>query len=82
MSAMRARQKLTRWLYDTMVGQQFDDRAGRRARKRSWLPSWKRRRPCPGVVALEDVTRQKLTYRRLLAGAAAMAEQWRSLLAG
>jgi acyl-[acyl-carrier-protein]-phospholipid O-acyltransferase/long-chain-fatty-acid--[acyl-carrier-protein] ligase len=76
MSAMRARQQLTRWLYDTMVKQQFDIELD--ATPKNLLAAiLQTARQCPDVVALEDVTRRKLTYRRLLAGAGAMAEQWR-----
>jgi acyl-[acyl-carrier-protein]-phospholipid O-acyltransferase/long-chain-fatty-acid--[acyl-carrier-protein] ligase len=76
MSTMRARQKLTRWLYDTMVKQQFDIELD--ATPKNVLAAiLQTARQCPDVVALEDVTHRKLTYRRLLAGADAMAEQWR-----
>jgi acyl-[acyl-carrier-protein]-phospholipid O-acyltransferase / long-chain-fatty-acid--[acyl-carrier-protein] ligase len=73
---MRARQKLTRWLYDTMVKQQFDIEL-EAAPKNVLAAILETVRQCPNVVALEDVTRRKLTYRRLLAGADAMARQWR-----
>jgi acyl-[acyl-carrier-protein]-phospholipid O-acyltransferase/long-chain-fatty-acid--[acyl-carrier-protein] ligase len=75
-STMRARQKLTRWLYDTMVRQQFDIELD--ATPKNVLAAiLQTARQCPDVVALEDVTHRKLTYRRLLAGADAMARQWR-----
>ncbi|HEY3914525.1 MAG TPA: AMP-binding protein, partial [Verrucomicrobiae bacterium] len=79
LSTVRARQKLTRWLYDTMTRQQFDiemaacpatvlgaviERAGR----------------FPGAAVLADVTRKKLTLRRLLASVAAITGQWRQIL--
>jgi acyl-[acyl-carrier-protein]-phospholipid O-acyltransferase/long-chain-fatty-acid--[acyl-carrier-protein] ligase len=76
MSTMRARQKLTRWLYDTMVRQQFDIELD--ATPKNVLAAiLQTARQRPDVVALEDVTHRKLTYRRLLAGADAMAKQWR-----
>jgi acyl-[acyl-carrier-protein]-phospholipid O-acyltransferase/long-chain-fatty-acid--[acyl-carrier-protein] ligase len=76
MSTMRARQKLTRWLYDTMARQQFDIELD--ATPKNVLAAiLQTARQCPAVVALEDTTRRKLTYRRLLAGADAMATQWR-----
>lgn len=76
MSTIRARQKLTRWLYDTMVRQQFDIEWD--ATPKNVLAAiLETARQCPDVVALEDFTRRKLTYRRLLAGADAMAKQWR-----
>jgi len=75
-STMRARQKLSRWLYDVMVKQQFDIEM--EATPKNVLAAiLETARQCPNVVALEDVTRRKLTYRRLLAGADAMARQWR-----
>jgi len=75
-SATRARQKLTRWVYDTMVQQQFDIELS--AAPRNILAAiLATARQFPGVVALEDATHQKLTYRRLLAGAEALAGQWR-----
>jgi acyl-[acyl-carrier-protein]-phospholipid O-acyltransferase/long-chain-fatty-acid--[acyl-carrier-protein] ligase len=73
---MRARQKLTRWLYDVMVKQQFDIEL--EATPKNVLAAiLETARQCPHVVALEDATRRKLTYRRLLAGADAMAQEWR-----
>jgi acyl-[acyl-carrier-protein]-phospholipid O-acyltransferase / long-chain-fatty-acid--[acyl-carrier-protein] ligase len=77
-STMRARQKLTRWLYDTMVRQQFDIEL-EAAPKNVLAAILETARQWPGVVALEDVTRRKLTYRRLLAGTDAMAQEWRRL---
>ena len=76
MSTARARQKLTRWLYDTMVQQQFDIELAA-APKNVLAAIVQTARQFPGVVALEDVTHKKLTYRRLLAGAEALAGQWR-----
>jgi acyl-[acyl-carrier-protein]-phospholipid O-acyltransferase/long-chain-fatty-acid--[acyl-carrier-protein] ligase len=74
--AARARQKLTRWLYDTMVKQQFDVEQAV-APKNILAAIVETARQFPGVVALEDATHRKLTYRRLLAGAEALAGQWR-----
>ena len=74
--AARARQKLTRWLYDTMVKQQFDIEQAV-APKNILAAILATARQFPGVVALEDVSHRKLTYRRLLAGADALAGQWR-----
>ncbi|MGA2542241.1 MAG: AMP-binding protein [Verrucomicrobiota bacterium] len=76
MSTARARQKLTRWLHDTMVQQQFDIELAA-APKNVLAAIVQTARQFPGVVALEDVTHKKLTYRRLLAGAEALAGQWR-----
>jgi acyl-[acyl-carrier-protein]-phospholipid O-acyltransferase/long-chain-fatty-acid--[acyl-carrier-protein] ligase len=78
-SAMRARQKLTRWLYNTMVGQQFAvDMAACPANVSAAIVETARR--CPSAVALQDVTRKELSYRRLLAATAAMAGRWPFLL--
>jgi acyl-[acyl-carrier-protein]-phospholipid O-acyltransferase/long-chain-fatty-acid--[acyl-carrier-protein] ligase len=78
-SAMRARQKLTNWLYDIMVGQQFAvEMAACPANVSAAIVETARR--CPSAVALEDITLKELSYRRLLAAAAAMAAQWDSLL--
>jgi acyl-[acyl-carrier-protein]-phospholipid O-acyltransferase/long-chain-fatty-acid--[acyl-carrier-protein] ligase len=78
-STVRARQRLTRWLYDTMVGQQFAvDMAACPANVSAAIVEVARR--CPSAVALQDVTRKQLTYRRLLAATAAMSSRWDSLL--
>jgi acyl-[acyl-carrier-protein]-phospholipid O-acyltransferase/long-chain-fatty-acid--[acyl-carrier-protein] ligase len=79
MSTMRARQKLTRWLYDTMVRHQFDIEMAASPPTILGLIV-ETARNFPSVTVLQDVTRKKLTLRRLLAGAAAIAEQWRRLL--
>ena len=76
LSSARARQKLTRWLYDAMVRQQFEVELDA-APKNIPAAILETARQFPGVVALEDVTHKKLTYRRLLAGAEALAGQWR-----
>jgi acyl-[acyl-carrier-protein]-phospholipid O-acyltransferase / long-chain-fatty-acid--[acyl-carrier-protein] ligase len=78
-SALRARQKLTRWLYDTMTRQQFEiEMAACPANVSAAIVQTARR--WPSAVALQDVTRQKLSYRRLLAGTAALAARWDSFL--
>lgn len=78
-STTRARQKLTRWLQDTMVQQQFavemslssGNVLGEIVRSaRRW----------PSAVVLQDVSRKRLSYRGLLAGTAALAARWRQLL--
>jgi acyl-[acyl-carrier-protein]-phospholipid O-acyltransferase / long-chain-fatty-acid--[acyl-carrier-protein] ligase len=79
MSTIRVRQKLTRWLQDVMVQQAFDV-------EMSLSPGnvlaeiVHRARLCPSAVVLQDVTRKRLSYRRLLASTAALAAQWRRLL--
>jgi acyl-[acyl-carrier-protein]-phospholipid O-acyltransferase/long-chain-fatty-acid--[acyl-carrier-protein] ligase len=75
-STMRARQTLTRWLYDVMIKQQFDIEFA--ATPKNVLAAiLETERRCPGVVALEDATHRKLTYRRMIASAEAMAAEWR-----
>ena len=79
LSAIRTRQRLTRWLQDAMMQQHFavemslapTSVLGEMVRSAS---RW------PANVVLQDVSRKKLTFRRLLAGAAALAERWRVLL--
>jgi acyl-[acyl-carrier-protein]-phospholipid O-acyltransferase/long-chain-fatty-acid--[acyl-carrier-protein] ligase len=79
LSTMRARQKLTRWLYDAMVRQQFEIEMAASAHTILGEIVETARR-FPSATVLQDVSRKKLTLRRLLAGAAAIAEQWRQLL--
>jgi acyl-[acyl-carrier-protein]-phospholipid O-acyltransferase/long-chain-fatty-acid--[acyl-carrier-protein] ligase len=81
MSTLRARQKLSRWLYDAMVKQQFDIELDRTP-KNVLAAILETARQRPSVVALEDFTHRKLTYRRLLAGTDAMAKEWRRRLPG
>jgi acyl-[acyl-carrier-protein]-phospholipid O-acyltransferase/long-chain-fatty-acid--[acyl-carrier-protein] ligase len=79
LSAMRARQKLTRWLYDVMTRQQFDLEMA--ASPPNILGAIvETARSCPSAVALQDVTRKELSYRRLLAGTAALAARWQDVL--
>jgi len=78
-STLRARQKLTRWLYDMMVRQQFEiEMAVSPANITAAIVQTAGR--CPSAVALQDVTRKKLSYRRLLAATAALAGQWNSVI--
>jgi acyl-[acyl-carrier-protein]-phospholipid O-acyltransferase/long-chain-fatty-acid--[acyl-carrier-protein] ligase len=78
-SAMRARQKLTGWLYDMMVRQQFElEMAACPANVPAAIVETARR--CPSAVALQDATKTKLSYRRLLAASAALAARWESVL--
>jgi len=79
LSTMRARQKLTRWLYDTMVRQQFEIEMA--ASPHTILGQIvQTARLFPSATVLQDVSRKKLTLRRLLASGAAIAQQWRQLL--
>ena len=78
-SGMRARRKLTRWLYDAMARHQFEiEMAACPVNVSAAIVETARSRP--SAVALQDVTRRKLSYRRLLAGAAALAARWNDLL--
>lgn len=65
---MQARAKLTRWLRDQMVRQQFEVEMDHGPQTvLEGVVAAARQRPCH--VVLEDVTMQKLTYRRVLVGA-------------
>src|SRR5579872_1778000 len=76
---VQARARLTQWLYDTMVKQQFDvEMAASPQTVLGSILETARRWPNRGVI--QDVSRRDLTYRRLLAGVDAMALQWRDLL--
>ncbi len=79
LSTMRARQKLTAWLYDLTVKKRFEVELS--ATPKNCLAAiLETSRLFPGKVVLEDATRRKLNYRRLLAGTDAMARRWRALL--
>ena len=79
LSTMRARQKLTRWLYDIMARQQFDlEMAACPDNVLGAIVATARSRP--SAVVLQDATRKELSYRRLLAGTAALAARWQALL--
>jgi len=75
-STVRARQKLSQWLYDTMISQQFGIEFDLTP-KNVLAAIIETARQYPGSVALGDISRRKLTYRRLLAAVDAMAGQWR-----
>jgi acyl-[acyl-carrier-protein]-phospholipid O-acyltransferase/long-chain-fatty-acid--[acyl-carrier-protein] ligase len=79
MSTMRARQKLSRWIFDNMVQQQFEIEFNA-APKNVLTAILETARQFPNAVVLEDITHRKLTYRRLLAATDAMAAQWKRLL--
>lgn len=74
-----ARQKLTTWLRDQMVRQQFEvemefgpqNVLGAVAETASHLPK---------KTALEDVSFMRLSYRKLMIGTQVLAGQWRRLL--
>jgi acyl-[acyl-carrier-protein]-phospholipid O-acyltransferase / long-chain-fatty-acid--[acyl-carrier-protein] ligase len=77
-SATAARARLTDWLRDQMVLQQFETEMafGPATIPEAILEAARRR---AGQVIVQDVSLQKLTYRRLLVGADLLARQWREL---
>jgi acyl-[acyl-carrier-protein]-phospholipid O-acyltransferase/long-chain-fatty-acid--[acyl-carrier-protein] ligase len=78
-STTKARRKLTLWLYDAMVRQQFDiAMAAAPPNVSAAIVQTARLRPTPAAV--QDVSRKKLSSRRLLAGSAALAARWKTLL--
>ena len=79
LSMIRARQKVTRWVYDVMVRQQFETELACAPPSVLGLVIETARR-VPSATVLQDVSRKNSTLRRLLAGAAALAEQWPGLL--
>ena len=80
-SATAARARLTDWLRDQMVRQQFEtEMAFGPATLPEALVETARHRA--GQVIVQDATLQELTYRRLLTGAELLAGQWQSLLSG
>jgi acyl-[acyl-carrier-protein]-phospholipid O-acyltransferase/long-chain-fatty-acid--[acyl-carrier-protein] ligase len=78
-STSEARVRLTAWLRDHMVRQQFDA-------EMEFAPNHildaivEIGRRIPGFEVLRDATQQSLTYRKLLVGAELMAEEWRQRL--
>lgn len=77
-STAQARNKLTNWLRDQMVSQQFATEMEQGPTTvLAALADTARRRP--RFVVLEDATREELTWRRLMVSVALMARQWRSL---
>ena len=79
-STAQARTRLTDWLRDEMLTQQFrvEMEHGPRTVPEAIFEAARRR---PGQVAVQDVT-QALTYRRLLVGARLLGGQWNVLLPG
>jgi len=77
MSVTEERFHLTDWLRDEMVKQQFqvEMQWGPQTLPEAILLAARER---PGQVILEDVSLQKLTYRRLLIGADVLGTQWRT----
>ena len=80
-STTQARAKLTRWLYDTMIKQQFDIEMAE-SPKNLLAAIVETASRFPKHVVLEDVSHKQLTYRKFLASVDAMASQWEKILAG
>lgn len=79
LNAGRARVRLTTWLSDLMIRQQFDVEMEFGPRTVLGAISEMASR-LPGQIVLEDATRQPLTYRRLTLGVALLADEWRNTL--
>ena len=79
MSTSQARSKMTTWLCDRMIEQQFHAEMafGPRTILEGIVDT---ARKFPTRIILEDVTRTPLSYRRLLVGADLLAQQWQNLL--
>lgn len=76
LSNAAARSRVTTWLRDRMTLQQFETEMAHGPQH--LLAAVCETAACiPGRVALEDVTFQELTYRRLLVGADVLAAEWR-----
>jgi acyl-[acyl-carrier-protein]-phospholipid O-acyltransferase / long-chain-fatty-acid--[acyl-carrier-protein] ligase len=77
-SVTEGRRRLTDWLRDQMIRQQFETEMalGPRSVPEAIVQSARER---PRRIILEDVSLQKLTYRRLLLGADLLAAEWRRL---
>jgi acyl-[acyl-carrier-protein]-phospholipid O-acyltransferase/long-chain-fatty-acid--[acyl-carrier-protein] ligase len=71
-----ARQKTTQWLRDQMVLQQFNVEMAQGPRH-VLAAIVETAANIPRRVALEDVSFQELTYRRLMVGADLLAREWR-----
>jgi acyl-[acyl-carrier-protein]-phospholipid O-acyltransferase/long-chain-fatty-acid--[acyl-carrier-protein] ligase len=78
-SNLVARQKVTTWLRDRMTRQQFEVEMAH-GPENVLAAVCETAANIPGRIALEDVTFKELTYRRLLAGADVLADEWRRRL--
>lgn len=76
MSTAQARARVTTWLRDRMVAQQFEveTQFGPRTVLGAVVAMARQR---PDAQALEDVTRQRLSYRRLTVAVEVLAGAWR-----
>lgn len=78
-STTQARARLTNWLRDRMVLQQFETEMqfGPATVPEAMLEA---ARLHPGKIVLQDATLQELNYRRILTGASLLADRWQRLL--
>ncbi len=79
LSASQVRAQTTDWLRHALVNQQFkvEMEFGPQNVLAAIAETARQR---PKQIILEDLTRQKLTYRRLLVGADVLSQQWRTAL--
>jgi acyl-[acyl-carrier-protein]-phospholipid O-acyltransferase/long-chain-fatty-acid--[acyl-carrier-protein] ligase len=73
------RQRLTRWVFDCMVLQQFEVEM-EFGPPHALAAVAETARNIPGRIALEDSTRSVLSYRRLMTATDILAVEWRHLL--
>ncbi|MEP6664236.1 MAG: AMP-binding protein, partial [Verrucomicrobiota bacterium] len=78
-STVKARRQLTDWLRDKIVEQQFWIEM-ERGPKTLLAAVMETAREIPGFKILQDVTGQKLTYRKLVVGTELFAKNWHQLL--
>jgi acyl-[acyl-carrier-protein]-phospholipid O-acyltransferase / long-chain-fatty-acid--[acyl-carrier-protein] ligase len=81
LSHTEARQKLTRWLRDQMVRQQFEIQQQHGATT-VLAAIAETAAAVPRRMALEDISFQTLSYRRLMVGTDVLANAWREQLGG
>lgn len=77
-STTQARQRLTNWLMDQMVRQQFEVEMAHGPRT-CLAAIAERAAEMPRHVVLEDFTLQELTYRRLMVGTRLLSQRWKVL---
>lgn len=77
-STTQTRQRLTSWLLDQLMKQQFDeDMAHGPSTPLGAIAEIAALRPRD--IILEDVTRQELTFRKLMVGVRVLSRQWRRI---
>lgn len=79
LNAGRARVRLTTWLTDLMIRQQFDVEMEFGPRTVPGAIS-EMASKLPRKIVLEDATHQALTYRKLMLGVGLLGDEWRTLL--